>query len=174
MDILISSNLERLLYAVTGSDRAVRDYMERLSAEGRYSVPGNLLSRLREDFACGWASEEETEAAIHRMYDAGYLMDPHTAVAWEVLDHYRETSGDERSAVVVSTASPYKFCDSVLRAIGHGEEGSGTALIRKLSQVTGTPVPAPLDGLDRREKRFTGAVEKSGMVSAVLDMLGLS
>ena len=173
MDILISSNLERLLYAVTGSDETVRDFMGRLSAEGRYSVPGNIMARIQEDFACGWSSEEETEAAIARMYAGGYLMDPHTAVAWEVLEHYRETSGDTRSTVVVSTASPYKFCDSVLRAIGHGEEGSGTELIQKLSRVTGTPVPAPLDGLDRRERRFTGAVEKTDMRSAVLDMLNL-
>ena len=174
MDILISSNLERLLYAVTGSDEAVRDFMGRLSAEGRYSVPGTLLNRLQEDFACGWASEEETEAAIRRMYGGGCLLDPHSAVAWEVLEQYRRTSGDPRPAVVVSTASPYKFCDSVLRAIGHGEPGSGTELIQRLSQVTGTPVPAPLAGLDRRERRFTGAVEKTGMVSAVLDMLGLN
>ena len=174
MDILISSNLERLLYAVTGSDEAVRDYMERLAAEGRYSVPGSLLERLQEDFACGWSSEEETEAAIARTYASGYLMDPHTAVAWEVLDRYRATSGDDRAAVVVSTASPYKFCDSVLRAIGLGETGRGTALIKKLSQVTGTPIPAPLDGLDIRLKRFTRSVEKTGMVPAVLAMLGLN
>ncbi len=173
MDILISSNLERLLYAVTGSDETVRDYMARLSAEGRYSVPGNLLNRIQEDFACGWASEEETEAAIGRMYRQGYLMDPHTAVAWEVLDHYRATSGDTRSAVVVSTASPYKFCDSVLRAIGCGETGSGTELIRELSRVTGTAVPAPLADLEKRVRRFTGSVDKERMTDAVLDMLGL-
>ena len=174
MDILISSNLERLLYAVTGSDETVREYMDRLSREGKYSVSGALLERLQGDFACGWSSEEETEAAIGRMYGQGYLMDPHTAVAWEVLEQYRRTSGDERPGVVVSTASPYKFCDSVLRSIGCRESGSGTELIRTLSRVTGTPVPAPLEGLEQRQRRFTGSVEKTEMTGAVLGMLGLN
>lgn len=173
MDILISSNLERLLYAMTGSDETVREYMDRLSGEGKYSVSGALLERLQADFACGWSSEEETEAAIGRLYARGYLMDPHTAVAWEVLEQYRRTSGDKRPGVVVSTASPYKFCDSVLRSIGCRESGGGTELIRTLSRVTGTPVPAPLEGLERRERRFTGSVEKTEMTTAVLRMLGL-
>ncbi len=173
MDILISSNLERLLYAMTGSDETVREYMDRLSGEGKYSVSGALLERLQADFACGWSSEEETEAAIGRLYARGYLMDPHTAVAWEVLEQYRRTSGDKRPGVVVSTASPYKFCDSVLRSIGCRESGGGTELIRTLSRVTGTPVPAPLEGLERRERRFTGSVEKTEMTAAVLRMLGL-
>ena len=173
MDILISSNLERLLYAMTGSDETVRDYMDRLAREGKYCVSGSLLERLQADFACGWSSEEETEAAIGRMYADGYLMDPHTAVAWAVLEQYRRVSGDDRPGVVVSTASPYKFCDSVLRAVGCGETGSGTELIRTLSRVTGTPVPAPLEGLEKRERRFTGSVEKSGMTDAVLSMLEL-
>ena len=173
MDILISSNLERLLYAMTGSDETVREYMDRLSGEGKYSVSGGLLERLQADFACGWSSEEETEAAIGRLYARGYLMDPHTAVAWEVLEQYRRTSGDKRPGVVVSTASPYKFCDSVLRSIGCRESGGGTELIRTLSRVTGTPVPAPLEGLERRERRFTGSVEKTEMTAAVLRMLGL-
>ena len=174
MDILISSNLERLLYAMTGSDETVRDDMDRLSREGKYSVSGSLLEKLQADFACGWSSEEETEAAIGRLYGRGYLMDPHTAVAWEVLEQYRRTSGDARPAVVVSTASPYKFCDSVLRAVGCGETGSGTELIRTLSRVTGTAVPAPLEGLEKRERRFTGSVEKTEMTDAVLRMLGLN
>ena len=174
MDILISSNLERLLYAMTGSDETVRDDMDRLSREGKYSVSGSLLEKLQADFACGWSSEEETEAAIGRLYGRGYLMDPHTAVAWEVLEQYRRTSGDARPAVVVSTASPYKFCDSVLRAVGCGETGSGTELIRTLSRVTDTAVPAPLEGLEKRERRFTGSVEKTEMTDAVLRMLGLN
>ncbi len=174
MDILISSNLERLLYAMTGSDETVREYMDRLSGEGKYSVPGSLLERLQTDFACGWSSEEETEAAIGRMYEGGYLMDPHTAVAWTVLEQYRRTSGDTRPGVVVSTASPFKFCDSVLRSVGCRESGSGTELIRTLSRVTGAPVPAPLEGLEKRERRFTGSVEKSEMTDAVLRMLELS
>ncbi len=173
MDILISSNLERLLYCMTGSDETVAELMDRLSREGKYSVSGALLERLQEDFACSWSSEEETKDAIRRMYEKGYLMDPHTAVARQVLERYRETTGDRRCAVVVSTASPYKFCDSVLESVTGSAEGSGTALIHTLSSVTGTPVPAPLEGLDKREKRFTASVEKTEMTDAVLDMLGL-
>ena len=173
MDILISSNLERLLYMATGDDKQVKAWMTALSEEGSYRIPEDLLKTLQADFAFGWCSEEDTAKEIGERYAAGYLMDTHTAVASRVLAEYRAESGDRKPAVVLSTASPYKFCDHVLRAIGSGTEGSGTQLIDTLSRVTGTQIPWPLAGLDKREIRFDQVVEKSDMPSAVLGMLGI-
>ena len=173
MDILISSNLERLLYMASGDDGQVRAWMRELSEKGSYRIPEELLHRLWEDFAFGWCSEEETAKTIGARYEAGYLVDTHTAVAAAVLRDWREERGDTLPAVVLSTASPYKFCDHVLRAVGAPAEGSGTELIETLSRVTGTPVPTPLAGLDKREIRFDRVTEKEGMPGAVLDMLGL-
>ncbi len=174
MDILISSNLERLLFYVSGGDDAlVRGYMSRLNETGSYQVEESLLRKLQQDFACGWCSEEDTAAAIRKAYANGYLVDTHTAVALGVLEQYRGRSGDETPCVVVSTASPYKFCDNVLKSIGNACSGSGTRLIQTLSEVTGTAVPAPLEGLDKREVRFDRVVEKTDMVAAVLDMLNI-
>ena len=173
MDILISSNLERLLFMETGDDRQVKAWMEALAQQGSYTVPKELLARLQEDFAFGWCSEEDTRLEIGKRYAAGYLMDTHTAVASRVLADYRASSGDGKCAVVLSTASPYKFCDHVLRAVGAEAEGSGTQLIDTLSAVTHTPVPRPLAGLDKREVRFDQVVEKSEMADAVMGMLGI-
>ena len=173
MDILISSNLERLLYMVSGDAEQVKAWMALLSGKGSYQIPEELLRKLREDFACGWCSEEETAETIGAFWREGYLMDTHTAVAAAVLRNWRKESGDARPAVVLSTASPYKFCDHVLRAVGSEARGSGTQLIETLSRATNTPVPAPLAGLDKREVRFDRVVEKDGMPGAVLDMLGI-
>ncbi len=176
MDILISSNLERLLFMLSGGDDAlIRDYMGRLAASGRYEAEPGIMQRLRESFSAGFSTEEETAGAIGSVWkEFRYLIDPHTAVAYNVLKGYRERTGDKAVSVAVSTASPYKFCDSVLEAIGEKADGSGTELIRRLSEATGTRVPAPLEDLDKREVRFNKTVEKSAMASAVLEMLGIS
>ena len=120
MDILISSNLERLLFDLSGeNDAEIRMYMDALGSAGRYQVSDNIKAKLDDAFWGGCCSEEETEETIRRYWqDHNYLIDPHTAVAAEVLVQYRVASGDETPAVVVSTASPYKFCGSVLTAIG--------------------------------------------------------
>ena len=173
MDILISSNLERLLYLATGDDQQVKAWMDELNTTGRYEIGGELLKKLRADFACGWCDEALTAKTIGKHYAAGYLMDTHTAVAASVLADYRKGGGDQTPCVVVSTASPYKFCDNVLKAIGVEAEGSGTALIETLSKTTGTEIPTPLSGLDKREVRFSQVVEKTEMPGAVLGMLGV-
>ena len=173
MDILISSNLERLLYMVTGDAEQVRSWMKELNEKGRYTVSPELLRKLQEDFAFGWCDEAGTVAEIGESYRAGYLMDTHTAVAASVLEQYRRESGDGKCAVVVSTASPFKFCDSVLKAIGAEASGSGTQLIETLSLRTGAEIPRPLAGLDKREVRFDRIVEKEEMPAAVLEMLGI-
>ncbi len=176
MDILISSNLERLLFILSGGDDAlIRGYMEKLNKDGRYEASGEIMARLRAVFAGGFSTEEETSTAINTLWSGSrYLIDTHTAVAYNVYTRYKTGSGDMTPAVIVSTASPYKFCDNVIRAIGGSAEGDGTGLITKLSHLTGTPVPYPLEGLDKREVRFDRTVEKSEMSAAVLNMLDIS
>jgi len=125
MDILVSSNLERLLFEISGKDSgAVSSYMSSLSSAGRYEVSEKTRSELSGVFAGGWCSEEDTLGTIaESLREKGYLIDTHTAVAFKVLQCYREESGDSTPAVVVSTASPYKFCEAVLRALGKPAAG---------------------------------------------------
>ena len=172
MDILISSNLERLLYSVCGSDTEVAGYMAELAGTGRYEVSDAVKAVIGKHFVGGYCSDDETKSAINKVYtENGYLMDTHTAVAYNKLAAYRKDTGCVTPAVVVSTASPYKFCNSVLQALGQESDAPGTELIEKLSEVTKTAIPKPLKGLDRREKRFELVVDKPEMKATVADFL---
>ena len=172
MDILISSNLERLLYLLSGSDEAVRGYMAQLSETGRYTVSDGLRAKIGEIFAAGFCGDEGTEQTILEAYEtAHYLPDTHTAVAWNVLEQYRAQTGDTRRTVIASTASPFKFCASVLHALGCTEQKSGTAIIGQLAELTGRPAPAPLAQLAGRRVRFTECVRKEDMPRAVAELL---
>lgn len=172
MDILVSSNLERLLYSVCGSDAEVAGYMSQLAKTGEYKVSDAVKSVIDKHFVGGYCSDADTKAAINKVYaENGYLMDTHTAVAYNKLADYRKDTGCVSPAVVVSTASPYKFCDSVLEALGQGSNASGTELIEKLSEVTKTAIPKPLEGLDKREKRFELVVDKQEMKKTIADFL---
>ena len=173
MDILISSNLERLLFALSGHDDAlVRDYMAQLAAAGRYEVDGAIRKQLGSLFAAGFCDDGETQRTIGRMWkEHRYLIDTHTAVAFHVLEQYRRETGDLTPAVVASTASPFKFCDSVLGALGVTELAEGTGVLDQLSALTGVPVPAPLAGLKDKPVRFRVSVTRDHMVDQVLGML---
>jgi len=173
MDILVSSNLERLLYELSGKDgRAVAEYMTRLSAEGRYEVSGSFCDELKRVFRSGFCSEEDTKKTIgDTFFEFDYLIDTHTAVAYKVLSDYRAATGDNTPAVVVSTASPFKFCEAVLEAVGRPQAEDGVNLIRTLSEATGCEVPAPLAALMSKAPRFTGSVTTSGMKAAVVDFM---
>lgn len=173
MDILISSNLERLLFDLSGeNDAEIRMYMDALGSAGRYQVSDNIKAKLDDAFWGGCCSEEETEKTIRRYWqDHNYLIDPHTAVAAEVLAQYRAASGDETPAVVVSTASPYKFCGSVLTAIGETPCGDGLELLDQLHAASGVTVPRRLAELKGKSRRFDKTVEKQAMEQAVLDFL---
>lgn len=172
MDILVSSNLERLLYALSGSDAETACYMQQLKESGSYTVSAALLGKIQSEFSCGFCDDAQTRAVIGSVYrDHKYLMDTHTAVAYKVLCSYRAETGDETPAVVVSTASPFKFCDHVLRAIGGDADAPGVQLIDRLSAETGIPAPAPLAGLADREERFGGCVEKTEMPQTVEQFL---
>ena len=164
MDILVSSNLERLLYLLTG-DAETRGYMEKLSSEGRYSVSDRALKEIQAVFSAGFCGDDETKSVIRAMFETrGYLMDTHTAVACKVLRDYRAATGDTTPSVVVSTASPFKFAADVLSALG-GVEAADP--LSALSEKTGAPIPGPLSGLERREERFPGVADQADMRSVV-------
>ena len=172
MDILISSNLERLLYLLSGSDTDVRGYMEQLNKTGRYEVSDAIRKGVTETFRCGFCDDERTLNAIGKVFDHGkYLMDTHTAVAYTVMMDYRAATGDATPTMVVSTASPFKFCNSVLNALGETRHAAGTAVIDQLSEKTGKAAPAPLAGLKGRAVRFHSVTEKEGMAGVVKAML---
>ena len=173
MDILISSNLERMLYALTQDTDEVKEYMEQLNATGRYQVRDKILEKLQKRFKGYFCDDQETQRVIREMYETnGYLIDTHTAVAFSALEQYRKETGDETPCIVASTASPFKFCDSVLGALGETEIAQGLDALDQLSAKTGQPAPAPLAGLRNKQVRFTQTVEKENMVDAVRSMLG--
>ena len=173
MDILVSSNLERLLFALTGQDdQAVADYMKQLNATGRYEVTPDLKARLTEDFFAGFCDEATTSQVIRTVWqDHHYLIDPHTAVAYQVMEEYRKASGDTRKTVFVSTASPFKFCDSVLHSLGVEEVRQGLDALDQLEEVSGRPAPRPLASLRNKDVRFQEHVDKEQMMDVVLEML---
>lgn len=172
MDILVSSNLERLLYALCGSDVEVAGYMQQLREQGSYTVSDALKAKIQEVFAGGFCNDIQTREKIgHAWRDHRYLIDTHTAVAYHVLDDYRRETGDTTPSVVVSTASPFKFCDQVLRGIGGTADAFGPELIRRLSCETQIDAPAPLTGLDARPVRFGGCVDKAQMLHTVDEFL---
>ena len=173
MDILISSNLERLLFALSDQDdNQVREYMNQLNSSGMYQVSPAIQTKLSRLFAAGCCDDAQTQKVIGQMWqEHKYLIDPHTAVAFDVLDQYRKETGDKTPTVVVSTASPFKFCDSVLGALGVADLAEGTAILDQLSELTGVPVPAPLAALKNKTPRFDQTVTKEHMVDQVLEML---
>jgi len=173
MDILVSSNLERLLYELSDKDGSmVASYMSRLSTEGSYTVSDSVRAELGRIFASGFCSEEDTMRTISDTFSKHkYLIDPHTAVAYKVLKDYKETTGDDAKTVAVSTASPFKFCDSVLAALGQPHEGTGVMMLDTMSKITGCAVPAPLADLKNKESRFNDTVAINDMEKAVTDFL---
>ena len=173
MDILISSNLERLLYLLSGGDdKLVAGYMKELSDTGCYQVSEEMRKKIQSVFVGGFSSEAETEATIGKMMDEHkYLIDTHTAVAFHVLEQYRKDTGDQTKTVVASTASPFKFCDAVLDALNVTDKATGTALLDQLADVSGMPAPQPLATLKDKKVRFTSWTEKEQMRTVVTDFL---
>ena len=178
MDILVSSNLERLLYDLTGGNsNAVVSYMNALKKEGVYTVEPTFLSSLQTLFWAGYATEEETKRTIHHVYqDYGYLVDTHTAVGIFVYEEYVKATGDRTPTIAASTASPFKFNKSVTEAL-FGEKAIGGLtefqLLDYLSEKTGRPVPAPLTGLDKKPIRHRRQCEPDTMKDTILDILGV-
>ena len=174
MDILISSNLERLLYDLCGKDDAqIREWFSALAKEGRYSVTPEVLSKLRAGFYGGYCTEEETLSTIGKVFrEYGYLSDTHTAVGLKVYEDYVQVTGDTAKTIIASTASPYKFTGSVLKAITKDPiPEDDFAQVELLAKLSGTTPPASLLALKDKKVRFTGSVQKEEMVEQVLRML---
>ena len=168
MDILVSSNLEPLLYCLSGDDKLVASYMEQLKTSGGYTVTEPLRQAVAKEFYAGCCDDARTADTIREVFQTqNYLMDTHTGVAWSVLEDYRKETGDKTPTAVLSTASPFKFCDSVLRALGEQTDAPGTVLLERLTEKTGVPAPSPLAALKIKTARFNGCVEKHAMMGVV-------
>lgn len=175
MDILISSNLERMLSELTGrDDKKVAEWMNSLKTDGKYTVDAETFAKIKDLFYGGFCSEEKTYETIKKTYDEkGYLIDTHTAVAVGVYNDYVKETGDDRPTVIASTASPYKFAASVLEALGVEKAADEFETVRKLSAVTNTEIPAPLAALEDAVVRFTEVCDKDGMTEVVFKRLGI-
>ena len=166
MDILVSSNLERLLYHVTGSDAEVAGLMKSLNETGSYTVRPETLAAIRESFDCGWSSEEQVAGEIRARYEKdGYLCDTHTAVAFHVAAQKKR---DGVPMVVLSTASPFKFPRSVLEALGHAAPENDFEAMQALEEATGRTAPASLAALRQKAERFSTVIDPAGIAEVAL------
>jgi threonine synthase len=177
MDILVSSNLERLLFEVTDRDSTkVAKWMEELKTSGAYTVDPVTLKRLQENFVGGFADEVGIIKTIRDLYDrCDYCVDTHTSVGFNVYERYYARSGDESKTVFVSTASPFKFPEAVCNAIfgnGYSKGRSEEVLLRELSAEIGIEVPYGLSGLNKRPVIHDIVIPKSKMQETVLEILG--
>ncbi|MBE6675073.1 MAG: threonine synthase [Ruminococcaceae bacterium] len=170
MDILISSNLERLLYLTCG-DAKCAEYMAQLKEKGEYKLAKDELDKIRQEFDAGFCDDIETIGTIEKVYNEyGYLMDTHTAVAWNVYEKWAEETGNKDKTVVLSTASPYKFSNSVMKALGKSYNGEFDAL-KKLQEYTGAPVPNSLVNIENKAVFHNVTVEKDDMLDFVSEMV---
>ena len=175
MDILVSSNLERLIYRIAGDDaHATAEFMKELSEKGVYSITDKQKSELK-DFASGYSSEEDCAAVIRKIYEEDkYVIDTHTSVAASVYEKYREETKDETPTVIASTASPYKFARSVLKAIDTKYDShTDMEQFDDLKEVSGTAIPNAIEELRSAEVRHKTVVDKDEMQKAVRNVLGL-
>lgn len=170
MDILVSSNLERLLYHITGSDTAVAGWMQSLNETGSYTVDKDTLAAIQQSFSCGWASEAEVCQEIRARYEQdGYLCDTHTAVAFHVAAQKKR---ENVPMVVLSTASPFKFPRSVLEALGHTAPENDFEAMSALEAATGRTAPASLAALRTKAERFHAVIRPEQIAQVALDFPG--
>ncbi|MBQ3133504.1 MAG: threonine synthase [Clostridia bacterium] len=176
MDILISSNLERLLYDLCGRDDAqVRAMMTSLATDGKYTVPAEVKAQVESLFAASCCDDEQTAATIREVFEKyGYLCDTHTACGVFAYEEYRRETGDNTPTVIASTANPYKFPASVLDALCEDDAEDEFAKAEHLHDKTATEIPAPLSGLRGKTPRFTEVCDKTEMRQVVLNALGIT
>ena len=166
MDILVSSNLERLLYLLCENEAEVAGYMKQLSEVGAYTVSSEMLEKLHAEFGWGCCDDEKTKQTIGKVWrEHGYLMDTHTAVAWNVAEGYES----DAPVVVLSTASPYKFPAAVLSAIGGDTDGDEFTIMERLHELTKVPVPQGLATLRRKQVRHSDVIDREEMQQYVLN-----
>ena len=172
MDILISSNLERLLFEITGKDsQKVTEWMRQLNNEGKYSVDKDTLKSLQRLFVGGFADETGVSKTILEVYDrTDHVIDPHTAVGFNIYGRYHQRSGDESKTVFASTASPFKFAPAVmdaLRGAGYSDNKETPDIIAELAEESGLELPQSIAELPSLEVRHKDVIEKEQMMSMV-------
>ena len=170
MDILVSSNLERLLFLLSRDSAYVAGLMQQLSADGAYQLSGELLDKLQQDFSCGCCDDQGAADVIGRLWrEQHYLCDPHTAVAWSVAEQLSEELHDTGApTVVLSTASPYKFPAAVLSALGRATGENEFFMMNELCRISGVPIPRNLAGLEGRPVLHKDVIDKDAMLDYVL------
>lgn len=170
MDILVSSNLERMLYHACGSDVIVAGYMNELNKNGKYRVSSEILKKIQENFACGCAQDDQVAAEIRARYEQDhYLCDTHTAVAFKVAEKYRRVTGSKSPMVVLSTASPFKFPRDVLSALGSEAPVNDFEAMEKLQRETGVAAPSSLTNLKGKKERFKDVIDPNEIADVALN-----
>ena len=171
MDILVSSNLERLLYLMSGDARLVAKLMQQLSTEGFYTVPDDLKEAISGEFWAGCCDDEKTRQVIGRVWkEQHYLCDTHTAAGWAAAEEYVAATGDNAPMVVLSTASPYKFPAAVLTSLEESDETDEFMQMERLEQLTGVAIPGNLKGLQTRKELHTDVIPKEQMHTYVANI----
>ena len=175
MDILVSSNLERLLYYLSGkNNELVKELMEKLNTSGIYEISGDMAEKLADEFYGGYVFKEEAQRTIKHTYEKfGYLLDTHTAVAYKALEDYKRDTGDDTVSLVLSTASPFKFSKSVYESL-FGEAGEGDdefILMEDLSERTKVSIPENLKNLEYKKIRHFEVCSVDGMEDFITDAL---
>ncbi len=174
MDILISSNLERLLSLISGDDKEVASYMQKLKEDGKYTVSPAIIESIKKDFFGGFADEAMCADTIKEVYDKfGYVVDTHTSVAISVHNDYVKKTGDSTKTIIASTASPFKFNGDVLSALTDGEafELDEFRLLEKLANDYELRIPKSLATLEEKETRFETVCNKEQMKSVISEFL---
>ena len=170
MDILISSNLERLIFAAADNDdKTIKKYMTKLAEDGAYTVSAEIFGKLSALFTGGCCDDEATLKTISDVYsEYNYLVDTHTAVGVNVYNKYIEENGDDTVTLLASTASPFKFADSVLSALGVDINSGGEELLEILSKTTSNKVPSPLASIFEKEERFVNTTTRENLSETVV------
>ncbi len=168
MDILISSNLERLIYLVCGSEKTAK-YMKELKENGKYTLAEEDFAKIKENFCGYYCDEDNTSKTIKHTFDSlNYLIDTHTAVGYYSARQYIENEKGENKIILASTASPFKFASDVYKAISGSEPTDGLAALDMLSELSGESIPTPLYKIGERKVRFSATCQPSEMKDTVL------
>ena len=174
MDILVSSNLERLIFELCEKDDGyVREVMKSLREHGEYCVPDEILGKIKELFFAGYTDDNGAENRIKMLFEEySYLCDTHTAVAVEVYEKYKEATGDSTKTIIASTASPYKFPRAVLKSVSGENEPDDFEAAKKIEALSGMKMPKQLSELSEKEPRFTSVCKREEMTDFVLSTVG--
>ena len=171
MDILVSSNLERLLYLLSGDTELVAALMKQLNEQGSYTVPQALLDAIQAEFWAGCCDDARAKETIAKVFcQQKYLCDTHTATGWAVAEDYVEATGDTAPMVVLSTASPYKFPAAVLSSLEDVPQMDEFKQMERLEAVSGVKIPDNLSGLQEKKELHTGVIEKTAMLDFVMGL----